>query len=486
MSSPLEPNAEAMRRLVDAALERVIEHLTTLESQGVSDMAAGADRVVELLDEPLPEEGVDYEPLLDLLFRDVIPSSLNTASPGHLSYIPNGGLFHAAVAELVTMATNRYVAYWAAAPGLAQLELTALRWLADMVGYPETSGGVLTSGGSIANLMAVVCARRDKLADDFLNGTLYASDQMHHSVRKAAVLAGFPPANLRVLRSDSDRRLDPRAVSERVKADREAGREPFLVVATAGTTNAGTVDDLAALAELCRAEGLWLHVDAAYGGFFLLTERGRAVMRGIDRADSVLLDPHKSLFLPFGTGSLLVRDRERLRRAHLVHSDYISAAVEAGEAAGAFNFADHSPEMSRASRGLRLWLPLKLLGANAFRDCLDEKLDLATWCEAQLRRRPDIELLAPTDLSTVTFRVCPPGATERETDALNQRVLAGVNRRGRAHLSHTLLDGREAIRICILSFRTHRTHLEACLADLDDAISEELGRRRGGAEPQGD
>lgn len=461
-----------MRALVLGALERIVQHVETLEAQGVADMGAGGERMPSLLDEPLPESGTDYAALLDTLFQDVIPSSLNTASPGHFSYIPNGGLFHAAVAELITAATNRYVAYWAAAPGLAQLEKVVIRWLADLVGYGRESGGVLTSGGSLANLMALVAARRTRLPPDFLRGAIYCSDQVHHSVRKAVVLAGFEPDRLRVVACDAKRRLDPRALRERVAADRAEGSSPFFVVATAGTTNTGAVDDLDALADVCRDEDLWLHVDAAYGGFFLLTERGAAAMRGIERSDSVVLDPHKSLFLPFGTGSLLVRDHQTLLRAHVVHSDYISAAVEVGAAADATNFADLSPEMSRASRGLRLWLPLKLMGAAPFRAALDEKLDLALHCEAVLRRRSDIEILAPTALSTVTFRVVRSSASEDENDDLNRRVLRGVIRRQRAHLSHTLLDGHEAIRICVLNFRTHRRHVDQCLEDVAAAIDE--------------
>ncbi len=468
----LEPTGAEMSALVEYAMRHILVYVQSLTDQGTGEMGAGGDRVVELLEEALPERGMSPDVLFELLFRDVIPTGINTASPGHLSYIPNGGVFHTAVAELIAASTNRYVAYWAAGPGLAQLELTVLRWLCDLVGYTRASSGVLTSGGSIANLMALVTARRSLLPADFSRGAIYASDQMHHSIRKAALIAGFPPEQVRIVPSDGEFRMDIESLRAQVSRDRAKGSAPFFVVATAGTTNTGAVDDIAGLADFCAEQKMWLHVDAAYGGFFLLTERGRSVMHGIERADSVVLDPHKSLFLPFGTGSLLVKDGERLEHAHRVHSEYISAAVEAGEVARATNFADLSLEMSRAPRGLRLWLPLKLLGASAFRDALDEKLDLAAWCEEQLRERSFVRLMSPTHLSTVAFRVVVEGASEDELDELNQQVLAGINRRGRVHLSHTILHGREVIRVCVLSFRTHRVHLEAFLEDLDATVAE--------------
>jgi aromatic-L-amino-acid decarboxylase len=464
----LEPSPEAMRELIERAADRVIEHLSTLDEQRASDTEGGAD-VARLAMEPLPEHGVPYHEVLDRVFVQLMSKGYNTASGGALSYVTGGGLLHSAVADLISAATNRYVAYWGACPGLAQLEHQVVRWFADMIGYPKEAGGVLLSGGSTANLSALVAARRTLLPENFLNGTLYASDQVHHSVRKAMVLAGFPDQALRIIPADEQFRMRLDVLAERVAEDRANGRQPFFVVGTAGTTNTGSVDALPALGELARREGLWLHVDAAYGGFFVLTSRGRQQLEGIEQADSVVVDPHKSLFLPFGTGCLLTRDVETLRKSHAVHSDYIHAAVELGEEASALNPADLSPEMSRGARALRVWLPMKLLGARAFREALDEKLDLGAFAAERVRQLDGFELIAAPQLSILAFRAIEPGLDSEALDALNLHVLNGVNREGKVHLSGTWLNGRFALRICVLSFRTHRETIERCMAELKRA-----------------
>ncbi len=359
----LELTGRAFRALVDAAMERIVPHLDSLPDQPAHDLA-GAERLARALREPLPERGAPLEQLLTLLFERAIPKSFNTAGPGYLAYIPGGGLLHTAVAELIAHAVNRYTGVWLAAPGLVQLEQNVLRWFCEIVGYPSTATGILTSGGSLANLSAIVTARREKLPPDFLRGTLYVSDQVHHSVQKAALLAGFPSECVRVVESDDAFRLPPDALERAIREDRQAGRRPFLVVASAGTTNTGAVDDLDALASVAAAHDLWFHVDAAYGGFFALTERGRQAMRGLERADSVTLDPHKGLFLPYGTGSLLVRDGAALERAHALHAEYLPAMRAEQDLV---DFCQVSPELCRPFRGLRLWLPLRLVGVRAFR-----------------------------------------------------------------------------------------------------------------------
>jgi aromatic-L-amino-acid decarboxylase len=444
----------------------------TFAEQLASDTRDG-ESVARLVRESLPEAGTNFDALLDLVFGALVEKGYNTAHPGTLSYVTGGGLVHSAIADLIAGVTNRYVAYWGASPGMAELENTAIRWCADIVGMPADSGGLLLSGGSMANLTALTAARRNVLGDDFANGVVYTSDQSHHSVNKAVMLAGFPARALRVVPSDSAFRMRLDVLAELVERDRGAGLRPFFVVATAGSTNTGAVDDLEGLADLCASHELWLHVDAAYGGFFAMTERGKRVLTGIGRADSVVLDPHKSLFLPFGTGCLVVRDLPALQRAHELHSDYIHDATELGDAAGVVNFGDLSAEMSRACRGIRLWLPLKLLGARAFRDALDEKLDLAKLAHRELEASPEFEVVAPPVLSTLAFRPRRPELSGAELDALSRRILANVNRRGRVHLSATRLNGRFTLRICVLSFRTHEEHVRAAIQDLEAALVEE-------------
>ena len=465
----LELSGDALRRLIDAAAARVVAHIDSLPRQPSADVEGG-EALARSLVERLPETGQPAEELLDFLFDRVIPKSFNTAGPGYLAYIPGGGLPQSAVADFVATATNRYVGVFAAAPGLAQLESNVLRWFCDLAGLPDSARGILTSGGSLATFSALVAARRDRLPDDFLRGTIYASDQTHHAVQKAAVLAGFPEDRVREIPTDSTYRIRVDALASALRADREAGWSPFLLVGNAGTTNTGAVDDLVALADFAARERLWFHVDAAYGGFFLLTEDGRRVMRGIDRADSVVLDPHKGLFLPYGAGALLVRDGETLKRAHALSADYMPSMQEDADLTD-FNLL--SPELSRDFRGLRVWLPLRMHGAAPFRRNLEEKLALARWAADALREIPNVEIVAEPQLSILAFRRVRPGASDPELDSENRRILERVNARKRVYLTGTMVAGRFAIRICVLSFRTHRDRMEQGLEDIRAALLEE-------------
>jgi aromatic-L-amino-acid decarboxylase len=455
-----------MREMVDKAMERIERHLASLPDQPMHAVAGGK-KLARALREPMPERGRSYDRLLRHLFGRVIPHSLNTASPGYLAYIPGGGLFHSAVADLIADAVNRYVGVWLAAPALAQLEENVVQWFCAMLGLPAGSGGLLTTGGSLANLVAVVTARREKLPPDFLRGVLYASEEAHHSVRKAALIAGFPVERVRAIPTDHRFRIIPEAVAAAVAEDRAAGLSPFLLAAAAGTTSTGAIDDLSALADLAAREKLWLHVDAAYGGFFALTARGREALRGIERADSVTLDPHKGLFLPYGTGCLVVRERDALRRAHAVSASYLPPMQTED---GLVDFCELGPELSRDARGLRVWLPLEMHGAATFRAALDEKLDLAREAADVLRAMPEIEVVAEPELSLLAFRARCEGMSAEEADAWNRRLCAAVNERQRVLLTGAVVKGRFLIRMCILSFRTHRDRVAMALEDLRAAL----------------
>jgi aromatic-L-amino-acid decarboxylase len=404
-----------------------------------------------------------------------LATSLNTAGPGYLGYIPGGGLPHAAVADLFADLTNRYTGLWMPAPGMVQLEINVVRWFCDLVGFGTGSGGLLTTGGSMANLGAVVAARKKLLGDNFLDGVIYLSEQVHHSLAKSAYVAGFSERNLRVVPVDERFRIDPMALSEAIAADRAAGLRPFLVVGNAGSTAVGAVDDLEALGALCAAEGLWFHVDGAYGGFFLLTERGREALRGIALADSVALDPHKGLFLPYGTGGLVVRRLSDLRAAHTVASAYLPAPQDDDEA---WDFADLGPELSRDWRGLRVWLPLKMHGARIFRETLDEKLDLARVAAERLSQIPGLARITDPTLSLFCFRFQAEGWTEAELDRWNRRILSAVNQRQRVFLTGATVrmpqsdESRFVIRVCVLSFRTHQGQIDALIEDLEGALAE--------------
>jgi aromatic-L-amino-acid decarboxylase len=392
----------------------------------------------------------------------VLPWGLHTAGPGYLGYIPGGGLPDAGLADLITAVTNRYVGLWVGAPALVELESQVIRWFCELMGLPEGAGGLLTTGGSLANLGAVVTARQLRLPPDFLRGRLYHSRLTHHSMAKAARIAGFPDSALVELPCDMSGALDLGALRAAIAADRAAGLLPFFVTGNAGSTALGSIDDLAGLAQLCEEEGLWMHVDAAYGGFFALTERGRAALAGVERADSITLDPHKGLFLPYGTGCLLVRRRDDLVRAHRIGASYLPPAREDEH----WDFADMGPELSREARGLRIWWPLQLHGAAAFRAALDEKMDLARGLSDRIAAHPELELSASPRLSLLAFR-------RRGADEAGQRaLLSRVNQRRRSLITGVELEGRYHLRVCVLCFRTHQPHLDALWEDLMAALAE--------------
>jgi aromatic-L-amino-acid/L-tryptophan decarboxylase len=469
-TAELELSAETMHSLVDQAMERIAAHIESLPSQPAADVT-GARELIQSLVEEVPGSGTPFPELLDLLFEKVFPKSFNTAGPGYLAYIPGGGIFHSAVADLIADSVNRYVGVWITAPGLSQIEANVVRWFCDLVGYPREARGILTTGGSMANFTAVVTARRTLLPANFLTGVLYSLDQVHYSMAKAAVMAGFPEENFREIPSDERFRVRTDLLARAIDRDRDRGLSPFMIVGNAGTVNTGAVDDLEALAEIAAEKGLWFHVDAAYGGFFVLTERGRIALRGIQSADSITLDPHKALFLPYGTGALLVRDGDRLRQAHAAQARYLPPMQDDPDLV---DFCLYSPELSRGFRGLRVWLPFKMHGIEPFRENLDEKLDLIQWVTRELFEIPGIEVVASPQLTVVAFRLVRPGLSEERLNDLNRQLLQQVNAKKRVYLSGTTLFNRFVLRICILSFRTHLDRVEAALEDLRKSVKEVL------------
>jgi aromatic-L-amino-acid decarboxylase len=458
---PFDPAPEQMRAMAEAVADVLIAWIGGLDA-APAVATEGALEVAERLAAAPPEVGTGD---LAGLLEDALEAARHTfeySGPGYLAYIPGGGLYTAALGEFLAQGLNRYVGLWQPSPAMVQLEENVTRWLCDLFGFPSTAQGVLTSGGSMANLSAVVTARHARLGADFLDGTYYVTDQAHGSNTKAATIAGFGERNLRVVPTDDALRMDPDALSTMIAADRAAGSRPFMVVAAAGTTNTGAVDPLDAIADIAAREGLWFHVDAAYGGFFQLTDRGRARFRGAERADSVTLDPHKGLFLPYGTGGLIVRDREAMRDAHFEGAAYLQDLPPSGELP---NYNELTPELSRDMRGLRVWFPLVLHGVGAFRTALDEKLDLTGRISSALRDDPHLEVGWDPELTVVAFRM--RGGDE----AASAELLRRINASKRVFLSSTMIRGEYWLRVCIVSHRTHADRIDECAAVVRDAAA---------------
>ena len=464
----LEPDAGERARLRDAVVDYSEDFLRKIDDLKAFETDRSA--VAELRETPVREEGREVGELLSLLRRAVDTPGLNPASGGHLAYIPGGGLYPSALGDYLAAVTNRYAGIQFTGPGAVEMENLLLDWMAGLVGYPEGAGGNLTSGGSIANLVAVVTARDDAELEPETYGdaVVYVSAQTHHCVDKALRIAGLGRSVKRVVPVDDRYRMDAGALEEAVRRDRRSGLRPWMVVGSAGTTDVGAVDPLEEIADVADRRGLWFHVDAAYGGFFALCDSCRELLSGMARSDSVVLDPHKGLFLPYGSGAVLVRDRAALHRAHRYRANYMQDAEDA-EAGPVESPAELSPELTKHFRGLRLWLPLLLHGVEPFRAALEEKRLLARRFWERARER-GFEVGPEPELSVAAVRWRPDSGAD--PDAFNRALVEAVREDGRVFLSSTTLDGRFVIRMAALAFRTHLDTVDLALEILCEKARE--------------
>jgi glutamate/tyrosine decarboxylase-like PLP-dependent enzyme len=462
----LEPRGEERSTLVDAVVQyadRFLDSIYDLPAYVVPD---GND--AGILDSPISESPLKIDALLELLRNHVDRPGLNPASGGHLGYIPGGGIYLSALGDYLADVTNRYAGIMFAGPGAVRIENLLTDWMAEIVGYPKGAGGNLTSGGSIANLAGIVAAREASglKSKEFERSTIYLTEQAHHSVDKAIRIAGLKECLLRHVPTDRQHRMDAASLERSIAEDRQQGLHPWLVIASAGTTDTGAVDPLDAIAGIANARKLWFHVDGAYGAFFVLSDEANGILKGMEKSDSLVMDPHKGLFLPYGSGAVLVRERKSLYDAFWYQANYLQ---DARRSDNELSPADLSPELTKHFRGLRLWLPLKLLGLAPFRAALGEKLLLARYFHGRISEVPGFEVGPFPDLSVVTFRYIPKRG---DPNAFNQKLVQGVQRDGRVFLSSTLLNGTFILRVAILCFRTHRETVDLTI----DILREQVKR----------
>lgn len=439
-------DAETMRRLGYAVVDMLVERAADSKKPPIT--RATRAEMEERLREPPPETGQPVEATLSQLRQDILPFALRMDHPRSFAYIPSYGTWPGALGDFIASACNFNSMFWKTCAGASETEVVVLDWFKEWIGYPPEASGVLVSGGSAANLTAMACAREALLGAMSDRVVAYVSDQAHSSLARAARVLGFRPDQVRVLPADERYQLRPEVLERAMLADEQAGREPLIVAASAGTTNSGAIDPLPELAKMCREHGVWLHVDGAYGGFAVLTQRGKAALAGIELADSITMDPHKWLYQPYECGCLLVRDGRNLVKAFHISPDYLKDA--AGELAEV-NFADQGLQLARGTHALKLWMSLKSFGVGAFRDTIDHVLDLAREAQRRIEASADLELLAPVTLGIVCFRRRFPGLTEEAVDQLNRRLVTALEASGTAALSTTALRGRFAIRMCILN-----------------------------------
>lgn len=462
-SRKLEPTSDERRAAQQTVVEYSEAFLNNIET--IKAYQVTEDKGAGLLSSPIGETGIGVEEAISLIRSHVDEPGLNPASGGHLAYIPGGGIYYSALADYLADVFNKYAGVFYAGPGAVRMENMLIRWMNDLVGFPASASGNLTTSGSLANMIAVVVARDAKniKAADIPRSVIYLSRQTHHSVAKAIRVAGLGECHVRLLPLDERFRIIPGELEKQVEEDRTAGLNPFLVVASAGTTDVGAIDPLTEIADVARRHGLWYHIDAAYGGFFILTDEGREKLRGIETADSLIIDPHKGLFLPYGLGVVLVRNVDDLKRSFTFDAHYMQDAFTAPDE---LSPAELSPELTKHFRGLRLWLPLKLHGVAPFRACLEEKLMLAKYFHREVQKIGFVSDLEP-ELSVVTYRYVPPHGN---ADEFNKRLLEAVVADGRVFISSTVLNGHYTLRFACLAFRTHLSTVDTLLEVLDESI----------------
>ncbi|HEX8846483.1 MAG TPA: aminotransferase class I/II-fold pyridoxal phosphate-dependent enzyme [Pyrinomonadaceae bacterium] len=484
-----------MRELAAQVSALVVDYFSSVSERRVFPETT-ASQIRERLPKNLPAVG---EPLETLIAdcRALFDTSRHNGHPRFFGYVASPSTPVGAFADLIASALNSNVTSWRSAPAATEVERIVVRWLGSMIGYGEDARGLLTSGGSMANLNALLIAHRVKATDETSRRglwnagppmTVYASDQVHLSIPKAADVLGLGRDQVRLLKTDERFRLDVRDLKERLAADAASGLRPFCVVASAGTVNTGAIDPLEEIAAVAAEQSLWFHVDGAYGALAAIDESKRGLFMGIERADSVSLDPHKWLYAPVDVGCLLFRDEAMVRSAfNASEADYIK--VNEANADESFAFWDYGVELSRRFRALKIWLMLRYYGTRRIASAISKDNALALELAERINASEDFELLAPVELSICCFRYVPPALREslrttdeeerqrvnERLDELNARIMHSVQHGGRAYLSNASLRGRYSLRACITNFRTTSADLLETLAALRACAREEAG-----------
>ncbi|MGH9837388.1 MAG: pyridoxal phosphate-dependent decarboxylase family protein [Blastocatellia bacterium] len=452
-----------MRRIGYRVVDEIVEHFESLSNLRAATISSRASLEAKLR-EPIPEHPEDINALLDQLRRDVWSSMSHVTHPRFFAFIPEPSNFVGAMADALAAGINPFVGTWIGGSGPAQIELVTIDWLSQLCGLPTEAGGLFVSGGSMANLTALAVARYVKLDDRSTDAIIYCSDQTHSCVERALRVLGFANEQIVKIASDEAFRLPVAALRQAIERDRAAGRRPFCVVANAGTVNTGAIDPLDELARLCQQQNLWLHVDGAYGAAAVLCERGRRLLNGIERADSLALDPHKWLFQPFEIGCVLVRDGSLLKKTFRILPEYLADTQLAEEQ---INFCDHGIQLTRGFRALKLWLSFKAFGVAAFREAIQRGIEMAEFAEGALRGAGRFEIVSPATLGIVAFRFVPRGASEAEINEVNRKLVGAMVEDGFTFASSTTIRGQIALRLVTINPRTTEDDVRASIARIE-------------------
>ena len=463
---------EQMLELARQTAELVVRRIENLPGEGAWEGEFRRELEDRLL-KPPPEESRSASQVIEEVAHEILPIALRLDHPRCFGFIPSQPTWPGVLADFIVAGFNINQCSWLTSSGPSQLELVVIDWIRRWIGYPESAGGLLTSGGSAANLDALVAAR--EAANHPERASLYMSDQSHSAVVKAARIIGIRPECIRMIPTDGRFRMDMDALVETVAEDRAAGLSPIAVCASAGTSSSGAVDPLEAMADYCEAQDIWLHVDAAHGGFAIVTEEGRKILSGIERADSVVLDAHKWFFQPYEAGGLLVKDVRTLERVFATKHDILQDTIWG---ANHPNFSDRGLQLSRSIRALKIWMSVQTFGMAAFRRAVSQGMALTRRIEEYVEDSPVLEMLTPATLGIACFRVNPANTDlgEDMLEEINRTVLARVFWEDRAFISSTLLHGIFALRMCVINYSTTWNDVHETLEAISKFGTESLNR----------
>ena len=472
VNGDLSMSPEQMLELARQTAELVVRRIENLPGEGAWEGEFRRELEDRLL-KPPPEESRSASQVIEEVAREILPIALRLDHPRCFGFIPSQPTWPGVLADFMIAGFNINQSSWLISSGPSQLELVVIDWFRRWIGYPESAGGLLTSGGSAANLDALVAAR--EAANHPERASLYMSDQSHSALVKAARIIGIRPECIRMIPTDGRFRMDMDALVETVAEDRAAGLSPIAVCANAGTSSSGAVDPLEAMADYCEAQSIWLHVDAAHGGFAMVTEEGRKILSGIERADSVVLDAHKWFFQPYEAGGLMVKDVRTLERAFATKHDILQDTIWG---ANHPNFSDRGLQLSRSIRALKIWMSVQTFGMAAFRRAVSQGMELTRRIEEYVEDSPVLEMLTPAVLGIACFRVNPANTDlgEDMLEEINRTVLARVFWEDRAFISSTLLHGTFALRMCVINYSTTWNDVHETLEAISKFGTESLNR----------
>lgn len=449
----LELSKEAMKTYGYNVVDAIVEHFDT-QNEKLPVVSGSRKEMDTLFLEEAPENPSDPQEVLAFVLDKVITKSTIVSHPKSFSFVPGPSNYISAMADTLATGFNIFSGGWASSPAAAELEIVTMGWLLKVFGFPvKKGGGIFTSGGSMANLTAIVTARRVKCGDDFSKAVIYLSDQAHSSNIKAIRILGFRKEQIRVIPTDAEFKFSMNKLKNAIAKDRLEGLQPFCLIATAGTTNTGTVDPLSEIAKICKDEEIWFHIDGAYGGAAILAKDGKKLLKGINKADSLTVDPHKWFFQPYEMGCLLVKNHKWLKETFTEKPEYLRD-IEGNTSE--INFYDHGVQLTRRFRALKFYMSIKTFGLNAFRKAITYNIELTEKVEDILRKSPNWEVISPATLAVINFRFNPIGKNfgEKDLDKINQYISQKVVASQKALLVTTLLNGQVVLRMCLINPRT--------------------------------